>query len=126
MIKTFKKYQEVPASCPNFDDISTFSTVTIDLPENHCFLKNLFYVFSGQIGQKMKKMLEQVYNKLKISKIHCHHHPVPPHTHTHHQHHHHHLKQFIELLAELSNVIISCEACLSKALTIAFYCYLKE
>ena len=43
MIETFKKCPEVPASCPDFDDITTFPTVTTDLPENHCFLKSLFY-----------------------------------------------------------------------------------
>ena len=43
MIETFKKCPEVPASCPDFDDTSTFSTVTTDLPENHCFLKISFY-----------------------------------------------------------------------------------
>ena len=35
MVETFKKCPEVPASCPDFDDISTFSTVTTDLPEDH-------------------------------------------------------------------------------------------
>ena len=34
MIEAFKKCPEVPASCPDFDDTSTFSTVTTDLPEN--------------------------------------------------------------------------------------------
>ena len=50
-IETSKKCPEVPASYPDFDDISIFSTVTTDLPENHCFLKILFYgekkIFSG-------------------------------------------------------------------------------
>ena len=49
MIETFKKCPEVPASCPDFDDTSI--TVITDLPENHCFLKILFYgekkLFSG-------------------------------------------------------------------------------
>ena len=37
MIETFEKCPEVPASCPDFDDISTFSIVTTDLPESHFF-----------------------------------------------------------------------------------------
>ena len=43
MIEIFKKCPEVPVSCLNFDEVSTFSTVTT-LPENHCFLKILFCV----------------------------------------------------------------------------------
>ena len=44
MKETFKNCPEVPTSCPNVDDISTFSTETTDLPKNHCFWKILFYV----------------------------------------------------------------------------------
>ena len=47
MIKTFKKCPEVPVSCPNCDDDvinSIFYAITTDLPENHGFLKVLFYV----------------------------------------------------------------------------------
>ena len=37
MKKTFKKCLEVPASCPDFDGINTFSTVTTDLPAKSLF-----------------------------------------------------------------------------------------
>ena len=61
MIETFKKCSEVPASCPDFDDISTFSTVTTDLPENHCFLKLLFY--------GVKKVFLVVFDKPNVFQL---------------------------------------------------------
>ena len=79
-----------------------------------------FYYFWDKLDKIFRKSLEQIYSKLKISKIHCYH-PLPrSFTHTHTLHQHHHLKQFTEL------TIISYEACLSKAVTIALYCWLQK
>ena len=61
MIETFKKCPEVPASCPDFDDTGTFSTVTTYLPENHCFLKILFYA--------EKKLFLVVFDKFNVFQL---------------------------------------------------------